>query len=141
MRRTRAKGRTVAWFAGLSVVIMLVALGTLACQPGEEAGTHMEGDAQMEGDAHMEGDTPDGSDEVTIYTCPMHPEVISNESGKCPECGMYLVEAGSEEASMDAMEDVVTWTCPMHPEVQRHEPGECPECGMDLIEAGAASTK
>jgi hypothetical protein len=27
--------------------------------------------------------------EVT-YTCPMHPEVISNKPGKCPKCGMNL---------------------------------------------------
>ena len=26
------------------------------------------------------------------YTCPMHPEVQSNEPGKCPKCGMNLVE-------------------------------------------------
>ena len=26
------------------------------------------------------------------YTCPMHPEVISNEPGKCPKCGMNLEE-------------------------------------------------
>ncbi len=26
------------------------------------------------------------------YTCPMHPEVISDEPGKCPICGMFLVE-------------------------------------------------
>lgn len=24
------------------------------------------------------------------YTCPMHPEVISNKPGKCPKCGMNL---------------------------------------------------
>jgi P-type Cu+ transporter len=27
-----------------------------------------------------------------IYTCPMHPEVQSAEPGKCPKCGMFLVE-------------------------------------------------
>lgn len=27
----------------------------------------------------------------TLYTCPMHPEVISHEPGKCPKCGMALV--------------------------------------------------
>jgi hypothetical protein len=25
------------------------------------------------------------------YYCPMHPEVISNEPGKCPKCEMDLV--------------------------------------------------
>lgn len=27
----------------------------------------------------------------TIYTCPMHPEVISPAPGRCPKCGMTLV--------------------------------------------------
>jgi Cu+-exporting ATPase len=26
----------------------------------------------------------------TIYTCPMHPEIVSNKSGSCPICGMAL---------------------------------------------------
>jgi len=26
------------------------------------------------------------------YTCPMHPEVTSDKPGKCPKCGMDLVE-------------------------------------------------
>ncbi len=25
------------------------------------------------------------------YTCPMHPEIISDKPGKCPKCGMTLV--------------------------------------------------
>jgi hypothetical protein len=28
----------------------------------------------------------------TYYTCPMHPEVHSDKSGKCPKCGMDLVK-------------------------------------------------
>lgn len=28
----------------------------------------------------------------TTYTCPMHPEVISDKPGRCPKCGMDLVE-------------------------------------------------
>lgn len=31
------------------------------------------------------------------YTCPMHPDVTSSQPGKCPECGMNLVEKTSEE--------------------------------------------
>lgn len=27
----------------------------------------------------------------TLYTCPMHPEVVSREPGRCPKCGMKLV--------------------------------------------------
>ncbi len=26
------------------------------------------------------------------YTCPMHPEVVMDKPGKCPKCGMTLVE-------------------------------------------------
>ncbi len=31
------------------------------------------------------------SDRHKIYTCPMHPEVIQDEPGPCPKCGMSLV--------------------------------------------------
>ncbi len=27
-----------------------------------------------------------------VYTCPMDPDVVSNKPGKCPKCGMDLVE-------------------------------------------------
>ncbi len=27
-----------------------------------------------------------------VYVCPMHPEVTSASPGKCPKCGMELVE-------------------------------------------------
>jgi hypothetical protein len=28
---------------------------------------------------------------ATLYTCTMHPEVVSDKPGKCPKCGMKLV--------------------------------------------------
>ncbi len=37
----------------------------------------------------------------TQYTCPMHPEVIQNEPGKCPQCGMTLVEKSSTDSKMN----------------------------------------
>ena len=32
------------------------------------------------------------------YTCPMHPEVVSEEPGHCPECGMKLLPASCQPA-------------------------------------------
>ena len=29
---------------------------------------------------------------AVLYTCKMHPEVISDKPGKCPKCGMDLVK-------------------------------------------------
>lgn len=39
--------------------------------------------------------------EKTLYTCVMHPEIISDKPGKCPKCGMELVkkEGGSEKTA------------------------------------------
>ena len=32
---------------------------------------------------------------ATSYACPMHPEVMSQEPGECPQCGMQLVSNGA----------------------------------------------
>ena len=38
-----------------------------------------------------------------IYTCPMHPEVLSDMPGKCPKCGMELVVQNSVANSHEPM--------------------------------------
>ncbi len=35
------------------------------------------------------------------WTCPMHPEVVRDEQGKCPTCGMKLVEREEPPPSGD----------------------------------------
>jgi len=32
-----------------------------------------------------------------IYTCPMHPEVQSDQPGSCPKCGMKLVTKDKQQ--------------------------------------------
>ena len=68
-----------------------------------------------------------------LYTCPMHPEVVSDEPGLCPECNMNLIP--KEDSSGSSAQ---VYTCPMHPEVTSHEPGLCPECNMNLVPKEAA---
>ncbi len=64
-------------------------------------------------------------DKKVIYTCPMHPNVIKNEKGNCPECHMAL-----EKKTVDSKK--VIYTCPMHPDVMKDERGDCPHCHMAL---------
>ncbi len=47
-----------------------------------------------EGHVHPapEGNIPD----TALYTCPMHPEVVSKEPGRCPKCNMKLVPKQNE---------------------------------------------
>ena len=60
-----------------------------------------------------------------VYACPMHPEVVDAQPGRCLECGMKLL----------AITPASGYGCPMHPDVTSEAPGRCPECGMKLVAA------
>jgi Cu+-exporting ATPase len=61
------------------------------------------------------------------YTCPMDPEIVQDQPGSCPKCGMAL-----EPMTFALPETKTEYTCPMHPEIVSDEPGSCPKCGMAL---------
>ena len=74
--------------------------------------------------------TNQGSTVVTKnYSCPMHPDVVSDKPGKCSKCGMDLRLSPKEKMKMEVMK---IYTCPMHPDVTSNKPGKCSKCGMDL---------
>lgn len=81
------------------------------------------------------------------YTCPMHPQIISDTPGKCPICGMDLVqiaasggshaheEKGDESAPVTDQKDrkILYWYDPMVPEKRFDKPGKSPFMDMELV--------
>ncbi len=75
----------------INITLAFIALVWCACDnaplPLKSSGTGTK-DSTSTG-AHAGTTTP--AAKIT-YTCTMHPEVISDKPGKCPKCGMELVE-------------------------------------------------
>jgi len=80
------------------------------------------------------------------YTCPHHPEVVSDKPGTCPKCKMKLQAATAPPAApshdsathadhADTPASKAAYTCPHHPEVISDKPGTCPKCNMKLTPA------
>jgi FtsP/CotA-like multicopper oxidase with cupredoxin domain len=77
--------------------------------------------------AEMEMGVPEGE---IVYACPMHPDVVSDEPGRCPNCGMKLLATPAP----------TSYVCPMHPEVVSGKADHCPKCGMKLLPAALVAT-
>ncbi len=51
---------------------------------------------------HAHTDQTKEQEKVTVYTCPMHPEIKESKPGKCPKCGMKLVADSPKQVSNTA---------------------------------------
>lgn len=84
-----------------------------------------------------------GTEETQLWTCGMHPEVILEEPGQCPKCGMNLtpVKTTSGQASNTSADSktatadkgkILYWQAPMNPSEIYDHPGKS-AMGMDLV--------
>jgi len=96
-------------------------------------------------------DLPEG--EKQLYSCGMHPEVISDKPGNCPICGMKLTPIKStardtgqaQKGELGKERKILYWRAPMDPTEIYEKPGKS-KMGMDLVpvyegdEAGGAGS-
>jgi Cu(I)/Ag(I) efflux system membrane fusion protein/cobalt-zinc-cadmium efflux system membrane fusion protein len=70
-----------------------------------------------------------------LYSCGMHPDIISEEPGNCPICGMNLTPiktASAATTTPTGERKIKYWRAPMDPTYIKDEPGKSP-MGMDLV--------
>ena len=61
--------------ASMALALAGVAIGISGCKATQSGQTQNQGGAK-----------------AVLYTCAMHPEILRDKPGKCPKCGMDLVE-------------------------------------------------
>jgi hypothetical protein len=72
----------------------------------------------------------DSSKAHTSYVCPMHPDVVSSQPGKCTKCHMDMVLNSKDKMKAEATGSFV---CPMHAEVLSDHAGICAKCKSALV--------
>ncbi len=99
------------------------------------------------------GDAGSADQAKQLYSCGMHPEVISDKPGNCPICGMKLTpikgtgpdRSATTAAAPKGERKVLYWRAPMDPTEIYDQPGKS-KMGMDLVpvyegeEAGGAGS-
>lgn len=80
--------------------------------------------------------------EKTQYTCGMHPEIVQDEPGYCPICGMKLTPLKPDRTKKKIVtgeaackgKKILHYQAPMDPNYRSPSPGKSP-MGMDLVPA------
>ena len=78
------------------------------------------------------------------YVCPMHPQIVKDEPGSCPICGMDLVLKEAEETSDATERKILYYRHPHNPSITSDKPKQ-DEMGMDYVaiydDGGGVSVK
>ncbi len=74
------------------------------------------------------------SEEKQLWTCGMHPWIVTEAPGQCPICGMTLVPKvdNSTAKNGDKKRKIAFWRAPMEPTEVYNHPGKS-KMGMDLV--------
>jgi Cu(I)/Ag(I) efflux system membrane fusion protein/cobalt-zinc-cadmium efflux system membrane fusion protein len=92
---------------------ILVSFYIFVLNPGDDTHTHLSEDGQL-------------------YSCGMHPEIISDEPGLCPICEMNLTPIKNNNRKSSGEKKILYWRAPMDPNEIYDEPGKS-KMGMDLV--------
>ncbi|NTF43736.1 heavy metal translocating P-type ATPase [Rhizobium rhizogenes] len=76
------------------------------CSAGCKAKFEADPSAYLDGNRPAPKPVPKG----TLYTCPMHPEVVSDHAGDCPKCGMALEPMGVPAADEGPNPELIDFT-------------------------------
>ena len=135
-----AAARRVWLGVGLLVVVAGVVLAFMMFGGGSKGAPVAAAPAGSDGRPGAE--PHDHAEEATQYTCGMHPQIVQDEPGTCPICGMNLTPKRSTKKSVkkkrisgvQACEGrpILHYAAPMDATYTSPSPGKSP-MGMDLV--------
>ncbi len=113
----------------LSALVGLAWLTVLAAEPAATATQPSETLEQVMGETAMEHAL---KHQDPTYVCPMHPQIVRHEPGKCPICGMQLVKVDAGAGNTGGGRKILYYRNPMNPTITSDHPMK-DEMGMDYV--------
>jgi Cu(I)/Ag(I) efflux system membrane fusion protein len=121
-----------------AIIFMVAALMLSACSNDTPPPTETTADVMKQSAVEHAGKHADPK-----YVCPMHPQIIRDEPGNCPICGMDLVPVEQEEMAGSGERKILYYRHPHNPAITSDAPRK-DEMGMDFVpiyEEGGTSVK
>ncbi len=110
------KKTVLTWMLAISFISGATLLSSCGSDnDNDDATENTDQNAADDGEDEMQNN--DSDTVAAVYICPMHSDEVSNEPGKCSQCGMDLVKQESDAS------DATSCTCP--------------KCNKDMAQAGS----